>query len=222
MPLSDKILEYHFNLQSDLILPHGVQWLYPYRESETQKCMSAFYQKFYNDLGRRTLMLGINPGRFGAGITGVPFTDPIRLEHECGIPNAFLKRQELSSLFIYNVINAYGGCRTFYKDMYISALCPLGFIKDNKNYNYYDDPALTKVVEPFITAHLRAQIDLGVNTKRVFCLGQGKNYQYLEKLNNNHQLFKEIIPLPHPRWVMQYRLKRKEEYVQAYLAALGK
>jgi hypothetical protein len=222
MNLSDKILDYHFNLHSDLKLPQGVQLLNPYKEAETQNCMRAFYLKYYNDNGKRALILGINPGRFGAGITGVPFTDPIRLERECGIPNTFLKRQELSSLFVYDVINAYGGCRAFYKDIYISALCPLGFIKDNKNYNYYDNPVLMKIVEPFITAHLRAQIDFGVITQRVFCLGQGKNYQYLEKLNNKHQLFKEIIPLPHPRWVMQYRLKKMDEYVQAYLTALGK
>jgi hypothetical protein len=184
--------------------------------------MRAFYQKYYNDQAKRTLILGINPGRFGAGITGVPFTDPIRMETECGIGNHFQKRQELSSIFIYEVVNAYGGCKAFYKKMYISALSPLGFIKDNKNYNYYDDPALMKIVEPFITAHLKAQIDFGVKTDRVYCLGQGKNFTYLEKLNSRHQFFKKVIPLPHPRWVMQYRLKKKDEYVRMYLEAFGK
>jgi hypothetical protein len=221
MNLSDKILDYHFNLHGDLKLPHGVHWLDPYQETETQHSMRAFYSMYYNDNAQRSLILGINPGRFGAGITGVPFTDPIRLADECGIQNSFPRRKELSSVFVYDVIHAFGGCKAFYKKMYISALCPLGFVKDNKNYNYYDDPFLMKIVEPFIIAHLKAQIELGVNTKRVYCLGQGKNYQYLEKLNNGHQLFKEIVPLPHPRWVMQYRLKEKAEYVQMYLVAFG-
>ncbi len=184
--------------------------------------MRTFYGKYYNDNVQRSLILGINPGRFGAGITGVPFTDPIRLETACGIKNTFTKRQELSSLFVYDVINAYGGCNVFYKQMYISALCPLGFVKDDKNYNYYDDTSLMKIVEPFIISHLHAQIAFGVSTARVYCLGQGKNFQYLEKLNNQHLFFREIIPLPHPRWVMQYRLKKKEEYVQSYLTAFGK
>ena len=222
MNWANKILNYHFNLHSDLNLPHGVHWLYPYQGLETQKCMRAFYEKYYKDKTKRSLILGINPGRFGAGVTGVPFTDPIRLEKECGIKNNFLKRQELSSLFVYDIIQAFGGCNAFYKQMYISALCPLGFIKDNKNYNYYDNPALMNVVEPFIISHLEAQIAFGVKTERVYCLGQGKNFQYLEKLNSEHHFFQEIIPLPHPRWVMQYRLKKKQEYIQMYLSAFGK
>jgi hypothetical protein len=209
-------------LQSAIPLPHDVQWLNPYQDDETRRCMSAFYEKYYNDNASRSLILGINPGRFGAGITGVPFTDPIRLETECGIRNAFPKRQELSSIFVYDVINAFGGCQAFYHRYYISAICPLGFIKQGKNYNYYDDPALMQRVEPFIVDHLRTQIAFGADTDLVYCLGQGKNHQYLVKLNQKHQFFREIIPLPHPRWVMQYRLKRKDEFVYDYLALLRK
>ena len=50
---------------------------------------------------QRHLLLGINPGRFGGGVTGIPFTDPIRLQNVCGIENNFEKKQELSSVFIY-------------------------------------------------------------------------------------------------------------------------
>ena len=182
--------------------------------------MTGFYNKYYSDHSHRTLVLGINPGRFGAGLTGVPFTDPIRLEDVCGIPNDFPKKQELSSVFIYDVIKAYGSSEQFYQDVYISSICPLGFIKYNRNYNYYDDPALTAAVEPFIIEHLREQIAFGVNTDRVLCLGQGKNARYLEKLNAQHKFFGEIIPLPHPRWVMQYRLKRKAEFADVYLEVL--
>lgn len=41
-----------------------------------------------------TNILGINPGRFGAGTTGIAFIDPIRLENECGINNSFPKKVE--------------------------------------------------------------------------------------------------------------------------------
>jgi len=183
--------------------------------------MTGFYNKYYSDNRPRTLMLGINPGRFGAGLTGVPFTDPIRLEEVCGIKNSFAKKQELSSVFIYDIIDAYGSCDQFYGDVYISSICPLGFIKDNKNYNYYDDPSLTTAIEPFVIDHLRDQIAFGVRTDRILCLGQGKNFKYLEKLNTEYKFFAEVIPLPHPRWVMQYRLRRKAEFVDAYLQALS-
>jgi uracil-DNA glycosylase len=218
---SQKILDYHFNLSTDISLPRGVDWLYPYSESVTQECMTAFYTKYYSDQKLRKLILGINPGRFGAGLTGVPFTDPIRLEDICGIPNDFAKKQELSSVFVYDVINAYGSTERFYQDFYISSICPLGFIKDNKNYNYYDNSALLQAVEPFVIQHLRDQINFGVPVDRVFCLGQGKNFKYLEQLNARHDFFGKIIPLPHPRWVMQYRLRRKAEFLDTYLQALS-
>jgi hypothetical protein len=44
------------------------------------KICSSFYQKYYADNKKRSLIIGINPGRFGAGVTGIPFTDPIRLK----------------------------------------------------------------------------------------------------------------------------------------------
>ena len=44
-----------------------------------------------------------------------------------------------------------------------------------------------------------------------FSLGKGTNYKFLKKLNEDHQFFDKVIPLPHPRWIMQYRRKSKEE-----------
>lgn len=220
MTWSQKILDYHFNLKTDIPLPKGIEWLYPYTESMTQSCMRAFYKKYYSDTRPRRLILGINPGRFGAGTTGVPFTDPVRMTDVCGISNDFPRRQELSSVFVYDVITAYGGCSAFCKDFYINSICPLGFLQNGKNFNYYDSVDLTKALEPLIMQHLKAQIKFGLNTDKVICLGQGKNLQYLEQLNTKHKLFDEIIPLPHPRWVMQYRLKYKEEYIGRYMDAL--
>ena len=71
---------------------------------EAWKFAELFYRKFYNDTHRRIFIFGINPGRFGGGVTGIPFTDPIRLENECGIKNDFRKIAELSSSFVYQVV----------------------------------------------------------------------------------------------------------------------
>jgi hypothetical protein len=89
------------------------------------------------------------------------------------------------------------------------------------NYNYYDSKALTKAVEPFIIEKLKEQISFGADTDLAYCLGTGKNFKYLEQLNQQHHFFKTIIPLEHPRYIMQYKNKDKDLYVGKFLEALG-
>ena len=216
---STDVLSYHFGLKPAINLPKDIEWLMPYDDPETQRSMTTFYQQYYNDTQKRTFILGINPGRFGAGVTGVPFTDPIRL-NQIGIENSFPQKPELSSVFIYDMIEACGGPAAFYKQYYITSLSPLGFVKGGKNYNYYDDPQLSQRVRPFIISNIETQLKFGADTSKVFCLGQGKNFEYLSTLNDEYHWWERVIPLPHPRWVMQYRLKRKEEFVAEYKNAL--
>lgn len=204
----------------DIALPPGFEWLFPYDEPETMRTLTTFYEKYYADNQPRNFIFGINPGRFGAGLTGVPFTDPIRLESECGIENGFPKKPELSSIFVWQFINAYGGAATFCRDFYITSLSPLGFVKGGKNINYYDDRQLQKAAEPFVAWNIRTQLDFGANREVAVCLGEGQNFAFFTKLNAAHSFFKEIIPLPHPRWVMQYRRKKVEEFVGRYVGAL--
>lgn len=165
--------------------------------------------------------MGINPGRFGAGVTGIGFTDPIRLEEDCGISNDFEKKAELSSKFIYDVIHAYGGPKKFYSKFFFSSISPIGYVKKGKNYNYYDDPSLEKVVKPFAVNCIQKKLDFGCTDTIAFSIGQGKNFKFLERLNNQHKFFHKISFVPHPRWVMQYRLRRKEEFIDQYLSALN-
>ena len=78
----------------------------PYQQDETMQVVNAFLGKYYDDTEPRTLLFGINPGRFGSGITGISFTDPVRLKEVLGIDHSFDLRPELSSQFIYQVIEA--------------------------------------------------------------------------------------------------------------------
>ncbi|MDQ6755476.1 MAG: DUF4918 family protein, partial [Bacteroidota bacterium] len=158
--------------------------------------------------------------RFGAGITGIPFTDPIRLKNICGIDNHFQQKQELSSLFVYDIIHAFGGAEKFYKHFYVTAVSPLGFTRHGKNLNYYDDKHLQNNIKDFVIDSMKKQLKFGINTDVAFCLGDGKNYKYLTKLNDEQKFFDKIIPLSHPRFIMQYKLKKKDEYIQSYLDKL--
>lgn len=227
MTFADKVIDFNSNLILNVKLPHGVEVMNPFEESEyASRNAALFYKKFYNDNYQRRLILGINPGRLGAGVTGVPFTDTKRFNEECNIPFTAFKTHEPSSVFVYEVIKAYGGPRQFYKDIYINSVCPLGFvIKDKKgkvkNYNYYDDPALTKAVTPFIIESIKKQIKLGCYTNIAYCMGTGSNYKFLDALNKNEKFFDKVIPLEHPRYVMQYKSKRMDEYVKKYINALS-
>ena len=220
MTFADKILAFHHSLSPNWKLPKGIELLFPFDKEDAWQAMSAFFKKYYDDQHQRTLIFGINPGRFGAGITGTPFTDPVKLEEICGIPNPFKKRVELSADFVYMFIDAFGGPKHFYRHFYITSLCPLGFVKDGKNYNYYDSKALEKAVEPHIIYNIKTLLRDGCNTKAALCLGQGKNYQYFKKLNEKHLFFKTIVPLPHPRWIMQYRRKKVKEFQKLFVETL--
>ncbi|MEO8569115.1 MAG: uracil-DNA glycosylase family protein [Ginsengibacter sp.] len=194
----------------------------PFRDSTTYNLCKQFYTKYYNDDNPRHLIIGINPGRFGGGITGIPFTDPMRLQNICGIENEFKKKYELSSVFIYEMIDAFGGPEIFYNNFYITSISPLGFTKHNKNLNYYDDRNLESSIKNFVIDCIKKQLAFGINRELAFCLGEGKNFVYLSRLNEEMKFFKKIIPLPHPRFIMQYKLKKKEEYIERYLCELSK
>lgn len=212
-----QVIAFTKGLTPDWKIPPGIELLYPYAAPETMQALETFYEKYYADASPRIYIFGINPGRFGAGITGVPFTDPIRLEEACHIFNAFPKKAELSSIFVYAFIEAFGGVDAFYRQFYITSLCPLGFTKDGKNYNYYDDRQLQEAVTPHIEWNLTTQMAFGATSKVALCLGEGQNFKYFSKLNDKHGYFEKILPLPHPRWVMQYRRKRMDEFVDYFL-----
>ena len=196
-------------------MPESVSVINPYGDPEVRRVLKQFCNKFYGNKRERILILGINPGRFGAGITGIPFTDPIALEQYCGISNSMVKKHELSSRFIYELIHALGTPEYFYDHFILSAVCPLGFLKGTKNYNYYDQPDLLKATDDFIKASLREQARWNVSRKVVFALGK-KNSLFLDRYNRELKLFDEIKTLEHPRYIMQYRLRKKHLYLETF------
>jgi hypothetical protein len=219
-PSDELIMDFYYSLTPDFDVPDGVEIMNPFENHSTAEAANRFYQRFYHDRRPRIFLFGINPGRFGAGVTGVPFTDPIRLQEVCGIENVFDKKPELSSEFIYAIIEEYDGPEHFYKDFFISAVCPLGFTRDGKNLNYYDDKELEEAAEPFIVRSIGKQLEIFDSQTKCFSLGNGKNFKYFQKLNKKHHFFECITPLPHPRWVMQYRRKKMKYFVNQYVTKL--
>jgi len=217
-----KILQYYREIGPPKNLPKEVETMNPYQNEASFAAASKFYKKYYSDNHPRFICFGINPGRFGAGVTGVPFTDPLKLEEECGIKNNFEKKAELSSRFVYEMIDEYGGPEKFYSKFFISGVSPLGFLKDGINLNYYDIKGYKKLFEKYVAKEIEKQLAFNIERSVAYSIGKGQNIQFLNWINDKYQFFKEILPLPHPRWVMQYRLKRKAEFIQEYMDQLAK
>ena len=227
MTFAQHVIQFNTSLNLTTALPSGIAVMNPFAEnSHALAVSSAFYQKYYNDTQPRKLILGINPGRHGAGVTGIPFTDTKRLTKFCDLSIPAISTHEISSVFIYEVIQQYGGVSKFYQDYYINSISPLGFvIKDQKgrekNYNYYDSKDLQKTLKTFIIKSIKAQLAFGIDTENCYCLGTGKNYAYLSALNDEMGFFKNIIPLEHPRYIMQYKSKQRPFYIDKYLEVLN-
>lgn len=221
MMYADKIISFYENLNPPQELPGGVELLFPQRDAPVMEIVRNFFSRFYSDNEPRRLIFGINPGRFGAGTTGINFTAPKQLKEFCGIDHSFKLQTELSAEFIYEMIGAYGGPEKFYGNYFISSISPLGFVKSGINMNYYDDKNLLKAIGPFITDSIQKQISFGFETDKCFCIGGDKNLKFFSKINDEHGFFREIIPLPHPRFIMQYRRKQKQQYIDQYLQALA-
>jgi hypothetical protein len=217
---ANHLIQFHKTLKPPSSLPNNVEWLLPHQQEYIIKLQQQFFEKYFSDDGRRTLMLGINPGRFGAGTTGINFTAPKQLTEECRIQHNLKMQSELSAEFIYEVISTYGGPEKFYHHFYIGSVCPLGFTRRGKNLNYYDDKELLQTIEPFIIKSISSLVSFNTNTNVCICIGGEKNFTYLNKLNEQQQWFKNVIPVAHPRFILQYRRKQKENYIKEYVRVL--
>jgi hypothetical protein len=222
--IADRLLEHVLSFDlSGTVLPHGVEVLDPFKGAhgpEVRRIVTEFHHRFYTDDRPRTLMLGINPGRLGAGSTGLSFTDTKRCESDLGIAVHGLRTHEPSSDFFYRMIHAAGGVEAFYDRCYVHAVCPLGFVRDGVNLNYYDDRALEQAVTPFVEHWMRTLVSCGMRTDTVICIGTGKNAAYFNTLNDRLRLFDRVIAVEHPRYVMQYKARSLATYITRYLEAL--
>lgn len=208
------------SLTLNVKLPNGFSVLDPYQSTDVRSVIHQFCTTYYTGSHKRLSVWGINPGRFGAGVTGLSFTDPYALTQQLGMNTEIIGRREPSAEFISSVIDGYGGPRAFYRDMFMSALSPLGFIKDGKNINFYDDASLKKDIVPFVLTSMRTMIDAGLRTEATVLLGSGALQAFFKKFIAPEIIFDTVVYLDHPRYIMQYRRREMERYVLQYVDTL--
>ena len=131
---------------------------------------------------------------------------------------------EISSVFLYDVIEQFGGAEKFYSEFYINSPFPLAItrntLKGALNANYYDDKNLFAAVKDFMIQSIKNHIGLGLDTSEVFVLGK-KNATFIEKLNSENHFFDKLTVLEHPRYIQQYKSKEKQLYIDKYIIALN-
>ena len=195
MNTSDKIIKFYDNLRK-VVTKNNIAVLDPYTNSSVKKIYRNFYNKYFYDTKKRIILFGINPGRLGGGITGIPFTDPYNLKVKCGINSDFNMKKELSSKFIYEMIEGYGGTKMFYKKFFISSICPYGFTFNGKNLNYYDDNDLFNKWKNQIVKWIRFQIENIGSNKICVIIGKGKNQKFFEILNKSINSLMKLLHYP--------------------------
>jgi hypothetical protein len=221
--LGEKIIRFIMSLDLDANLPDGISTLNPFAAHFAREAAERFYRIYYNDHRPRRMILGINPGRLGAGATGIPFTDTKRLAEHLGLPSQ-IQTHEPSSVFFYDMIKAYGGADRFYRDYYITSVCPVGFVRRSPggsqvNCNYYDREDLLRAVTPFIIRCMKRQLEFGMRSDKVYVLGK-RNSRYLTALNDECGWFEAVTVLDHPRYIQQYRSAKRVAYIGDYVAKL--
>lgn len=100
---------------------------------ENWEAVLAFNRKYYSIGEPKVMLCGINPGRFGAGKTGVPLIDFKSLSKL--IPNIVREDSERSAQFFYEVIDHFGA-QNFYRSFYVGNVSWLGYTKDKRNLNF--------------------------------------------------------------------------------------
>ena len=211
-----------------LDLPKDYTIINPYRKLFDEygvKNMTSFYEKYYNDNYKRMMILGSSPARRRSAVSGVPFLDASLLKEvvygnaESQYLNAF------PSDFFYTIIMKFGGWKSFFSTFYMNFVCPLGIVRTKSdgrvvNANYYEKKELCESMRPFLIKSLREQMGLGIDASICYCIGCGENYRFLLDVNNQYGFFNTIIPLEHPRFIMQYNSKDRDFYEKKYLSAL--
>ena len=140
--IAQKILAFNDALKSASInLPEKYRLINPFAGANQQQIAQItqitqrFYRQHYHDNKRRFMILGSSPARRGTALTGVPFEDANHLQKDTRISLDAFGVNKRSSSFLYEVMEEYGGRQNFYKQFYMSFVCPLGIEKINLKGN---------------------------------------------------------------------------------------
>ncbi len=174
--------------------------------------IGTFWRTYYGSAVPRVVLCGINPGRHGAGKTGIPFLDFQSLSQL--ISGIDRHDSERSAGFFFQVVRQFG-VEAFFHSFYVTNVASVGFKKKKKNLNYNELPeSALEVVERNFLQEMKV-----VQPTHVVSLGEAVQ-----------QTVRKLLPaavdcsmrLPHPSWITTYRTNETNEWAARYLAVLEK
>ena len=175
-----------------------------------QAHIDTFWQTYYGSSVPRVVICGINPGRHGAGKTGIPFLDFQSLAQL--IPDVERSDSESSAGFFYQVIKQFGAS-AFLPTFYVTNIASVGFVRAGKNLNYNDLPApALEIVERNFLLEMAV-----VQPTHIISLGEVVHATVNKLMGKDVDCKRR---LPHPSWIANYRRNQIEEWVTRYLAVL--
>ena len=172
--------------------------------------VNEFYKIVYQKNNvNRIVLCGINPGRNGAGKTGVPFIDNLSLSK---ILSKIEERDsEPSAQFVWSVISKFNNFNEFFDSVYLTNISWLGFTKNGNNYQYYELENELRVefikgfvqemniVKPYAIIPLSIDVNKDIN---ILKNKYNKNWNVINRLN-------------HPSWC-SFNTERANEWCNRY------
>ncbi len=166
----DRKLEFHRDITQggrrwigELLRREGISILPGFMERIA--LVRAFFRRYYGAPGPRVVLCGINPGRLGAGRTGLPFIDFQALSEL--MPGCRERGRERSARFVAGVIGHFGA-RRFFDGVYLTNLSWFGFEREGRNVNV---DALPVAVQREIRASLAEELKI-VRPKAILPVGK--------------------------------------------------
>lgn len=170
--------------------------------------VQRYYRTVYRSNASRIVLCGINPGRNGAGKTGIPFLDFRSISQL--LSDIEGDDREQSAQFIFSIINEVGR-ESFYENVYMTNISWFGFTRDGKNLNYYDLPSslATTFTDTFI-----AEMDM-VQPKIIIPLSKEveRSLKQMRKSGRLHYPIAERLPHPYYCSIGKNAMKYKQIYI---------
>ena len=204
---------------SDILSKNNVGILSNFLENKDH--IIEFHKRFVQPNSPKIVLCGINPGRFGAGRTGIPFIDFDSLSEM--LPNIKNHESEKSAKFFFSVVKAFGE-EEFYKNFHVTNISWYGFYQLDKMKNVnYDDKRINTEIAIFLIDKFVEEMNL-IQPDIIIPLSKNVYYE-LESLKEMGKIQAKIGPrLNHPGSPIVSKNKNlwKDIYVQTLTNCLCK